>query len=340
MAKYKGDNAYARAHFAHYEERFADFLAPVRTRLDALLTKLDLSSFHAGDFREQARRAAEVGGGVAAFPPTYKNGYERLYRFVDDNTDWQRPSYDIWDPAKLEDWIDELDAMRVRYCVLTDHTLDHHEPVAVYRGQTNRPVYTFADNALSSVRRRGHRSEAFRYTQLDPAALTPASKVEIVGATSAQMNFIKNICLAKGIAHTSGIANFLVLIDGHLAGGFIYARARFGGDKIYLLSDFALSPRSRVSKLIAMLATSATVIDRLEVKLVQRIDTIDTTAFTEKPVSMKYRGIFELVSRKPGMLNYASTVRRQTPAEIYAEWFQRFIANARHAGQPRRAEAA
>ena len=145
MAKYKGANPYAQAHFAHYEERFVEFLAPVWKRLDAFLEGLHIASFHPGDFREQARRAAEVGGGVAAFPPTYKNGYERLYRFVDQNTDWPRPSYGVWDPAALEAWLDELDAMRVRYCVLTDHTLEHHQPVTVYRGESNKPVFTFAD---------------------------------------------------------------------------------------------------------------------------------------------------------------------------------------------------
>jgi hypothetical protein len=137
------------------------------------------------------------------------------------------------------------------------------------------------------------------------------------------------------------LANFLVLIDGHLAGGFIYARSKFGGDDdIYLLSDFALSPRSRVSKLVAMLATSETVISRMEVKLMQRIGSVKSTAFTDKPVSMKYRGIFDLASRKPGMLNYASKVRRQTPAQIYVEWFQRFVANARHQSPIERSEAA
>ena len=39
MAKYKGANDYARAHFAHYQERFAEFLAPARTRLDGMLAK-------------------------------------------------------------------------------------------------------------------------------------------------------------------------------------------------------------------------------------------------------------------------------------------------------------
>jgi hypothetical protein len=107
-----------------------------------------------------------------------------------------------------------------------------------------------------------------------------------------------------------------------------------------LLSDFALAPRSRVSKLIAMLATCAAVIERLQVILVQRIDTVVTTAFTDKPVSMKYRGIFEIIGRSPGKINYASKVRRESPNGIYAEWFQRFVANARHKGPAVRPEAA
>ena len=340
MAKYKGSNPWAQAHFAHYQERFADFLGPVRTRLDTFLKELRIAAFHAGDFREQAMRAAEIGGGVAAFPPTYKNGYERLYKFVDECTEWDRPAYDIWDPAKIEDWIDELDGMRVRYCVLTDHVLDRHEPVTVYRSQSNKPVYTFADKARSSVRRATHSTEPFRYTSLDPQTLTAQSKVEIVTASSGQMNFLKDIYLAKGIAHVSGLANHLVTIDGNLAGGFIYARDKFGADVIYLLSDFALSPKSRVSKLIAMLATSATVIRRMEIRLVQRIEAVHTTAFTLKPVSMKYRGIFEIAGRSPGMINYASKIREQNPGEIYAEWYARFVANNGHKGPPRRPEGA
>jgi hypothetical protein len=340
MAKYKAGNAYAEAHFGHYRDRFAEFLAPAMARLKTFLDGLQVASFHPGDFRAQAERAAAAGGGVAAFPPTYKSGYERLYRFLDENTAWDRPSYDVWDPAKLEAWIDELDAMGVRYAVLTDHTLDHHEPATVYRGGSNKPVYTFADRAGTSVRRATHRSEPFRYTPLDPEALTPNSRVEIISATSGQMNFLKDIYLSKGIAHVSGLANFLVMIDGCLAGGFIYARSKYGGDDIYLLSDFALVPKSRVSKLIAMLTTSEAVISRMEVKLLQRIESVFTTAFTTRPVSMKYRGVFELVGRKPGFLNYASKVRRESPAAIYADWFQRFIANARHQGAPRQSDAA
>ena len=44
-------------------------------------------------------------------------------------------------------------------------------------------------------------------------------------------------------------------------------------------------------------ATSEPIIRRMEVKLVQRINVVYTTAFTKKPVSMRYRGIFDLVGR-------------------------------------------
>ena len=87
MAKYKGANSHAQAHFAHYEERFVEFLAWVWKRLEAFLKGLHIARFHPRGFRKQARRAAEVGVAVAAFPPTYKNGYERLYRFVDEFAD-------------------------------------------------------------------------------------------------------------------------------------------------------------------------------------------------------------------------------------------------------------
>jgi hypothetical protein len=89
-----------------------------------------------------------------------------------------------------------------------------------------------------------------------------------------------------------------------------------------------------------MLATSQTIIGRMEVKLMHRITTVYSTAFTDRPVSMKYRGIYDLIGRKPGILNYASKVRPQTPGQIYVEWFQRFVTNSRHQGPAERAEAA
>ncbi|MBI1209564.1 MAG: hypothetical protein GC191_20065 [Azospirillum sp.] len=82
-----------------------------------------------------------------------------------------------------------------------------------------------------------------------------------------------------------------------------------------------------------MQATGEVPIRELELKLVQRITRVFTTAFTNKPVSMKYRGLFDLVSRKQGMLNYASAVRPADPQTLYAEWFRRFHRDRGGAGR-------
>lgn len=141
MAKYRGRNTFAEAHFNHYRDRFPAFLDPAAAKMTGLMEQLQVDTFHAGDFREQARRAHEAGGGVAAFPPTYKNDYERLFRFVDQNAEWERPTYDVWDPASIEDWIDELKAAGTRYCVLVEHKLDRHEPTTAFYGGI-KPVFT------------------------------------------------------------------------------------------------------------------------------------------------------------------------------------------------------
>jgi len=54
-----------------------------------------------------------------------------------------------------------------------------------------------------------------------------------------------------------------------------------------------------------------------------RFKGVFTTAFTDAPVSMKYRGIYELRGRKEGHLQYYSAIRQQTPREIYTEWFKK-----------------
>jgi hypothetical protein len=144
----------------------------------------------------------------------------------------------------------------------------------------------------------------------------------VATADSARLNFLKDEFLAPGIAHASGEMNFLVYVDGMLCGGFIFSRSKFGvHDKIYLLSDFSISRERKLSKLIAMLATCHQVVRHFELRHVVRINAIQTTAFTNKPVSMKYRGIYKLANRKPGMLNYESEIRDGTYQDVYRDWY-------------------
>ncbi len=50
-----------------------------------------------------------------------------------------------------------------------------------------------------------------------------------------------------------------------------------------------------------------------------------TTAFTDKPVSMKYRGVFELAKRGKGFLNYAAAFDPEIKLkEVVNLWKARF----------------
>ncbi|HCL5680146.1 TPA: hypothetical protein N2N62_001749 [Citrobacter freundii] len=80
----------------------------------------------------------------------------------------------------------------------------------------------------------------------------------------------------------------------------------------------------KLAKLIPMLATSQDVISHVNRQYVIDIQSVYTTAFTTKPVSMKYRGIYKLTKRGEGFLNYSSVVREQSPQEIFKEWYRKY----------------
>lgn len=98
MGKYTSNNAWAKRHFQHYEHNFRVYLDRARAKLGEYLDGLRVDSFFCGDFRDHARRAIERGAAIIAWPPTYKGGYERQYKFISQNVRWTEPTYDVFDP--------------------------------------------------------------------------------------------------------------------------------------------------------------------------------------------------------------------------------------------------
>jgi hypothetical protein len=330
LAKYKGNSEHARAHFGHLMARADEYVTKARDKVAKYCERVRVTSFFAGDFRDHAERAIARGAVLFAWPPTYRGGYERLYKFLHDNVEWHEPSYRLFDPKDLDAWIRELDRSGIRYCVCADHALEGRKARAVYESGRNKPVFLYAsDSHGSSVRRNAHSVAPIGYRLVDPAALRESAKIRLVKVPAPVMNFIKDRFLKPGLVHSDGMMRFVVLIDGKLAGGFIYARDSSGTiDWVYLLCDFSVAPKSvsdrKLSKLIAMLATGREAIGHWNRARMQRTTHVFTTAFTDQPASMKYRGIFKLHSKKPGVLNYSSDVRDLDNDAIYRDWFKRY----------------
>ncbi len=108
MVAYRGNNIWAKTHFRHYVDEFGEYLADAKTKLRSFQQRTVIDGFMAGDFRRQAERVTHKGGGVVAFPPTYRGGYERMHRFVDENTEWDRPAYEVWHCCPVKSRIESI----------------------------------------------------------------------------------------------------------------------------------------------------------------------------------------------------------------------------------------
>ena len=326
VAKFSSKNEYNQIHQKHIIKNFAIFHQKAKLSIQKLLEKLPIATFTPGDFIEQAKKAKPGTDIVIGFPPTYKGGYERIFKFVNQNIAWEPPEYAIFDPKTLGDFLLDLTNRDISYCVYSDQQMEKLTCGGKFLSTSNKPIYRYVNNIdKSSFRKKNQNSKQFKYQPFDPAEATQDSVVNVVRMDSAQMNFLKNVYLAKRINHVSGMFNYCVFIDGKLAGGIIMALSKYGDiESLYLLSDFSVSRNNRLSKLIAMIATSHHIVSEIEHKTLLKFKQLCTTVFTDKPVSMKYRGIWNLYSRKEGFLNYQSPVRDQSPQQIYNEWFSKY----------------
>ena len=88
---------------------------------------------------------------MVAFPPTYKAGYERLYKRLHANVEWQEPSYRLWDPADVEPWLGELREAGVPHCVFVDHDIEGQTALARFTRPRSRPINLYGTGKRSSL---------------------------------------------------------------------------------------------------------------------------------------------------------------------------------------------
>lgn len=349
MCHFRGNNPHVWAHKKAYREQARHYVVKAKEKVEPYLRSLNVHSFFCGDFRAHAEKAIADRKHVFAWPPLFKGDYERFYRTIHDNTKWEvAPEYEPFNPPDLPVWIKRLKDTDTPHCVCSDHDLTEHgiPPVAKFWAGRSKVIYLYShDDSRSSLRHRATTSLPFKYTPIDPAKINKNSVVRVVPVDSKHMNFVKDKYQLPGLVHTEGFMRFLVFVDDMLAGGFVYAlmsvtsasnNPEIGRDKtIYLLSDFSTTRSMKVSKLIAMMATGQESTRLLDRKVFQRTKTLITTAFSDKPVSMKYRSIFKLQSRSQGKdgsgkmaLNYWSHVRDMTNQQIFQDWWKRYGAQA------------
>jgi hypothetical protein len=324
-------NAYEKRMWGEYMRQFPDLVAGTREKLDKL--GLKIAGYYPGDIFEHFKQMdAEFGDKViyTSYMPFFKGGYEHLYKRLDAIFGWDRPTYPMLDDeqrVEIAKW-----CMQRRHVTLLDFPLEGTPPAMVGHTRRNKHVYLYS-NALdkTALYRRLHPDQGVRLEllgELDP--ITPDTDCRVTPIATAIIQPYKALYLARNIDFSTGMYGFAVSLGGKVIGFLEYSYGVSGGmgEDWYLFSDFSVGWKwhKRASKLVTMLALCNEVKRELEVKSLRRRQHVSTTAWTDKPVSMKYRGIFDLVKRdeKRGMLNYRATWSGLTAQETFELWTKKY----------------
>lgn len=322
------DTIFKRRMWAGYKLSFDQLHSATLTRLDKV--SIQVADYFAGDVFEHFKANDQPGAVFMCYAPTYKGGYERIYKRLAQLFDWDEPSYPMLDEAardNLVDWVSKRD-----YVWYDDRIIPQLTLKMVQQSGRQKTVYIYSNLAARPIYVTDHTAAGLPKMPLanQDTIFEPGASIKLLPMKTSDLARFKNAYLGKGILFGAGTWAFSVWINGQVVGFLEFSKGKYQVDELYLQADFPVSGTRypRLSKLLPMLAMCGDTRRVMERINMLRLGSIFTTAFTDKPVSMKYRGVFELVKRgqdKTGkaFLNYRADFNALTWTEVYSEWLQR-----------------
>ena len=300
----------------------------------------NLESFYCGDVVDFIETVPEEAF-IICYPPTYKSGYERLYRNIDKIFVWDKPHYEMFDPETFPRLVNMTKHIRYR-AFATDTVYEEVDLPITAMVQTtprSRPTYTY-----SNVGRRVCVPPTLKHAKNNIRKLKEGDRIEPDGSlsfakvSSALFNEVRYQYLNPNIPPGSPTKAYLVSYDDKVIGGISADKATMDLNTGYLepaflLADFAVdgSDYKYLSKLVLYVTLSKEF--ELEMRTVtsRPIRSIQTVAFSKHTQSMKYRGLYEKYSSRktkdpalPWANVYWSPTGRWSLQEGLADWIKRY----------------
>ncbi|MFD5385521.1 hypothetical protein ACFWMG_11275 [Streptomyces sp. NPDC127074] len=295
---------------------------------------VELASYEVEDVRSWLQKVPRDAP-VCSFPPFYGGGYEKLYEPLNEHFVWDAHEYE---PLSDADVVDVLGAITDRPYWLTASNHDVPDLHPYLRGvikATPRaaPFYVYASDAPTRIVTPRQPIEPVKATRLRRGDEV-VGPIKLAMLKPGQFNALRSQYLNPRIA--PGAANLAVAVKdgaGRVLGVFALAPSSYTPDEAYLLSDFAVAPTGypRLSKLVVLAATSSEAQLMCQRAFSRRIRAVSTTAFSNNPVSMKYRGLLRLTKRGPSnedgwkfQLQYQGAMGEHSLAEALEKWAKRW----------------
>lgn len=325
------DNPYykrlARALHLQWPDMHARTLEKVQS------VEMRLASFQVGDAVPWMSTVPKDAG-MISYPPFFVGGYEAMFHKLDLMFDWDKPSYGEIDENRRNEFLASL-TDRQYWAFGVMHKLPEYEPYLrglTYTTAHGVTLYIYASRGVTRVVMPRQETEPVTQERLTPGDEI-GDNMTLAPLNYKQFNALRSKYMNANIKPAGVSASFAVLVDGKLVGAFAFStgsNAFRGKREVYMMSDFAVAPTDyqRLSKLVLY-----AVLSRESQMLAQRLKNrktthVFTTAFTNRPVSMKYRGLFDVYNRKERgddepyryHVNYIAPIGQWTLNEGLAEW--------------------
>jgi len=216
----------------------------------------------------------------------------------------------------------EIDEEQVNYIAISQHQFMGRKKVlkdnrtALYSNIADPGDNVFSSRPISPL----------KYRRLpDDYELTDKSRLLFIRASMSEIDYLRMFYLKKDIMLGSAPFCYLWFLDEYVIGACMcdfMKTSKFGVDKIQLKSDFVIdSPFQKLSKLLLMGTLSTEFKDELDIRFKGDVQRIGTSVFTDKPVSMKYRGVYDLDERVTGKLYYSQQAGKLDSLESIVQEF-------------------
>lgn len=320
----KRNNAHCVRMWELYRCKFDDLVRETVEKLSAV--NIRLSSFYEGDVFDHFQRFDDAV--FCCYAPTYSGGYERLYKRLDVIVNWEAPHYQMLDDARRDEL---LDWMRERtFLWYDDRLIPALSPIVRQRAGRKHTVYLYTNLVELPAFFDDRAAKTLPDILLAGENFTIGKKSEVYleRIKTTDLALFKDAFLSKNIEYGQGMWAFVVRIDGQ-AVGFIEYKRHYTVGMLYLLADFAVHTKyRRMSKLIIALAIAGETKCLLERLNENKVRGISTTAFTNRSVSMKYRGVLNLLKRSitddgQKFLQYSADFNDLTWTQTLARWKQK-----------------
>ena len=278
-------------------------------------------------------------------PPTYQGDYEKIYKWFEEIFVWEKPTYTNIGAS------DEFAKIIVDNCgqwILFAEDRNPKteavcgEPLAQANRGAFKNVFLYSNVKESpKLIRRVVSTDEFPFQRLtDHDDITEKSVLTFSEVTMNQANYFRQLYSSVHPKQAAGSFCYVFAIDGKAFGVCMLSLPEthinwdgkdIANEYLYMMSDLPVASdrHARLSKLVVECVKSKELKDALEHRLMMPCNYVLTSAFSEKPVSMKYRGSFDLYNRKEpnerGLytINYIARMGTMGFDEIFAKWFKR-----------------